>query len=100
VLSFGLGGLWVEMLNDTSQRLLPVDEVDVAEILAELRATAPRNGRGSTAADIERLCQVIAGIGGLAERLGPALDTLEVNPLRLDEADVEILDALVVWKDG
>jgi hypothetical protein len=43
---------------------------------------------------------VIAGIAGLAERLGPALDTLEVNPLRLDEADVEILDALVVWKDG
>jgi hypothetical protein len=45
VLSFGLGGLWVEVLNDTSQRLLPVDEVDVAEILAELRASAPRNGR-------------------------------------------------------
>ena len=43
---------------------------------------------------------MIAGIAGLAERLGPALDTLEVNPLRVEGADVEVLDALVVWKEG
>ena len=40
VLSVGLGGLWVEVLNDVSLRLLPVDEVVVAEMLAELRAAA------------------------------------------------------------
>ena len=101
VLSVGLGGLWVEVLNDVSLRLLPVDEVDVAEMLDELRAAALLKGaRGSTPADIDRLCQVIAGIAGLAEGLGPALDTLEVNPLRVDGADVEVLDALVVWKKG
>ena len=101
VLSVGLGGLWVEVLNDVSLRLLPVDEVEVAEMLAELRAAALLKGaRGSTPADINRLCQVIAGIAGLAEGLGAALDTLEVNPLRVEGADVEVLDALVVWKEG
>ena len=40
VLSVGLGGLWVEVLNDVSLRLLPVNQVDVAEMLAELRAAA------------------------------------------------------------
>ncbi len=101
VLSVGLGGLWVEVLNDTSLRLLPVDKVDVAEMLAELRAAALLTGaRGSTPADIDRLCQVIADIAALAEGLGPALDTLEVNPLRVDGPDVEVLDALVVWKEG
>ena len=101
VLSVGLGGLWVEVLNDVSLRLLPVDEFDVAEMLAELRAAPLLKGaRGLTPVDIERLCQVIAGIAGLAEGLGPALDSLEVNPLRVDGADVEVLDALVVWKEG
>ncbi len=101
VLSVGLGGLWVEVLDDVSLRLLPVDEVEVAEMLAELRGAALLKGaRGSTPADIDRLCQVIAGIAGLAEGLGPALDTLEVNPLRVAGTDVEALDALVVWKEG
>ena len=44
VLSVGLGGLWVEVLNDVSLRLLPVDEVVVAEMLAELRAAALLTG--------------------------------------------------------
>jgi succinyl-CoA synthetase beta subunit len=101
VLSVGLGGLWVEVLDDVSLRLLPVDEVDVAEMLSELRS-APllRGARGSTPADIDRLCQVIARVARLAEGLGSALDTLEVNPLRVDGADVEVLDVLVVWKEG
>jgi succinyl-CoA synthetase beta subunit len=101
VLSVGLGGLWVEVLDDVSLRLLPVDEVDVAEMLAELRSAALLKGaRRSTPADIDRLCQVIARIAGLAQGLGTALDTLEVNPLRVEGADVEVLDALVVWKGG
>jgi acyl-CoA synthetase (NDP forming) len=101
VLSVGLGGLWVEVLDDVSMRLLPVDEDDVAEMLAELRSAALLKGaRGSTPADIDRLCQVIVRIAGLAEGLGSALDTLEVNPLRVEGGDVEVLDALVVWKGG
>jgi acyl-CoA synthetase (NDP forming) len=101
VLSVGLGGLWVEVLDDVSLRLLPVDELDVAEMLTELRSAALLTGvRGSTAADIDHLCQVIARIADLAEGLGSALDTLEVNPLRVEGSDVEVLDALVVWKGG
>jgi succinyl-CoA synthetase beta subunit len=101
VLSVGLGGLWVEVLDDVSRRLLPVDEIDVAEMLSELRSAALLKGvRGSTPADIDGLCRVIARIAGLAEGLGSALDTLEVNPLRVEGADVEVLDALVVWKGG
>jgi succinyl-CoA synthetase beta subunit len=99
VLSVGIGGLWVEVLDDVSLRLLPVDDVDVAEMLAELRSAALLKGeRRSTPADIDRLCEVIARIAGLAQGLGTELDTLEVNPLRVEGADVEVLDALVVWK--
>jgi acyl-CoA synthetase (NDP forming) len=101
LLSVGLGGLWVEVLDDVSLRLLPVDEVDIAEMLAELRSAPLLKGvRGSIPADVNRLCQVIAGIADLAGRLGSTLDTLEVNPLRVDGADIEVLDALVVWNGG
>ena len=56
VLAVGLGGIWVEVLNDTSLRLLPVDAAEVRRMLGELRGlpllqgargAAPRQpGRG------------------------------------------------------
>ena len=99
VLAVGLGGVWVHVLDDTSLRLLPVDDVDVREMLGELRGRALLDGvRGSPAADVDRLVVTIAGFAHLAERLGPSLASIEINPLRVEGANVEALDAVVVWQ--
>ena len=37
VLAVGLGGIWVEILGDTSLRVLPVDAAEVKRMLGELR---------------------------------------------------------------
>jgi acetate---CoA ligase (ADP-forming) len=44
------------------------------------------------------LAAVIARVGDLAIALGGDLAALEVNPLRVDGAVIEALDALVTWK--
>ena len=99
VLAVGLGGVWVHVLDDTSLRLLPVSDGDVREMLGELRGSALLDGvRGSAAADVERLVATIAAFARLAERLGPSLVSIEVNPLRVEGAEVEALDAVVVWQ--
>jgi hypothetical protein len=49
------------------------------------------------AADVDRLVDTIAAFARLAERLGPQLASIEINPLRVDGATVEALDAVVVW---
>jgi acetate---CoA ligase (ADP-forming) len=98
-LAVGLGGVWVHVADDTSLRLLPVGEDDVREMLGELRGSALLHGaRGSQAADIERLVQTIVAFAQLAERLGSQLDSIEINPLRVEGAIVEALDAAVVWR--
>jgi acetate---CoA ligase (ADP-forming) len=99
ILAVGLGGVWVEVAADTSLRVLPVGEADVREMLDELRGSALLKGaRGSGAADLERLVQTIVAFAQLAERLGPALVSLEVNPLRVDGSTIEALDAVLVWE--
>jgi acyl-CoA synthetase (NDP forming) len=99
VLAVGLGGVWVHVLDDTSLRLLPVSDGDVREMLGELRGRALLDGvRGSPAADVDRLTATIAAFARLAERLGPSLASIEINPLRVEGADVEALDAVVVWQ--
>jgi hypothetical protein len=68
-------------------------------MLDELRGSALLKGaRGSRAADLEQLVRAIVAFAQLAERLGPALASLEVNPLRVDGSTIEALDAVVVWE--
>jgi len=98
-LAVGFGGVWVHVLEDTSLRLLPVGEEDVREMLDDLRGRALLAGvRGSTPADVDRLVETIVSFARLAERLGPRLVSIEINPLRVDGASVEALDAVVVWE--
>ncbi|WP_345022939.1 acetate--CoA ligase family protein, partial [Actinomadura keratinilytica] len=59
-------------------------------------AAALRGHRGVPAAELDRLGGEVAAVGRLAAALGPALESLEINPLRVCGSRIEALDALVV----
>jgi len=101
VLAIGLGGIWVEVMQDVQLRLAGTSAKDVAGALQSLRAAKLLAGyRGSTPVDVERLAQVIESIAAAAIDLGPTLAALEINPLRVDGSEIEALDALAIWEDG
>jgi acetate---CoA ligase (ADP-forming) len=101
VLAVGLGGIWVEVLNDTSLRVLPVDAGQVKCMLTELRGLPLlRGARGTPPADLEVLADVITALGDTAMSLNGALRALEVNPLWVSGDRVEALDVLVVTEPG
>ncbi|WP_269792283.1 acetate--CoA ligase family protein [Stenotrophomonas sp. Iso1] len=98
VLAVGLGGIWVELLKDTSLRLLPVTPDDVLTMLSELRASRLLDGyRGGIRVDRNEVAEVITRIGNAALALGPQLQSLEVNPLLATPGHVEALDGLTLW---
>jgi acetate---CoA ligase (ADP-forming) len=100
VLAVGLGGVFVEVLGDTSLRVLPVDAAEVRRMLGELRGLPLLEGaRGGVAADLDALARVIAGLGELARSV-PGLQALEVNPLWVRGGEIEALDVLVVASHG
>jgi acetate---CoA ligase (ADP-forming) len=97
VLALGLGGIWVEVLQDTSLRVLPVDAEEVKRMLGELRGLPLlRGARGARPADLDVLARVISVLGDTAVSLDGALRALEVNPLWVNGDQVEALDVLVV----
>jgi acyl-CoA synthetase (NDP forming) len=97
VLAVGLGGVWVEVLQDTSLRLLPVDAAEVKRMLGELRGLPLLQGaRGARPADLDAVAAAIAGLGEVALSLNGSLRALEVNPLWVNGDQVEALDVLVV----
>ncbi|MBK1661629.1 acetate--CoA ligase family protein [Paracraurococcus ruber] len=98
VLALGLGGVWVEVLQDVALRPLPVAPAEVRAMLEELKGAALLQGRrGVPAADLDRVAEVVVRIGDAALALGPDLETFEVNPLWVCGTEVEVLDALAVW---
>jgi acyl-CoA synthetase (NDP forming) len=98
ILSVGLGGVFVEVLDDVALRVLPVDREEILAMLTELRASPLLDGvRGTEPVDRHRLAAAIEAIARLAHGLGPALIALEVNPLWASGSRVEALDALVLW---
>ena len=97
VLAVGLGGIWVEVLNDTSLRLLPVDAAEVRRMLGELRGLPLLQGaRGTAPASLDAVAGAIAALGEAALALDGTLRTLEVNPLWVNGDQVEALDVLVI----
>ena len=102
VLAVGIGGIWVEVLKDTSLRVLPVDAGEVKRMLGELRGLPLlRGARGTRPADLDVLAGVITLLGDTAVSLNGALRALEVNPLWVNGNQVEALDVLVVTEpDG
>ncbi|NUR83194.1 MAG: CoA-binding protein, partial [Nonomuraea sp.] len=98
-LAVGLGGVWVEVLRDTSLRILPVTHDDVRRALTELRGARLLEGaRGTEAADLDAVSEVITRVAALAESLGDTLESLEINPLLVQGSRVEALDALITWR--
>lgn len=100
ILAVGLGGVWVEVLQDVALRPLPVSADEVKHMLAGLRGAKLLAGqRGVPAADIDAVARAIASIGEAILTLGPDLAELDVNPLWVCGSQIEALDALFVWQD-
>jgi acyl-CoA synthetase (NDP forming) len=98
LLAVATGGVLVEVLDDIALSLLPVTPSRARELLLSLRgAPLLRGVRGAEPADVDAVAQVVARLGDLALALGDDVESLEVNPLRVDGGTVEALDATVTW---
>lgn len=105
VLMFGLGGIFVEVIQDVTFKLCPIDRKDAREMIDNLKARSIFYGvRGKEPVDlrpIEDLLLLIGGKGGIADKYDSSIDTIEINPAKIDENGIIIaLDAVVKLASG
>jgi acetyl coenzyme A synthetase (ADP forming)-like protein len=81
LLLFGLGGIFVEILEDTAVRVAPVDETEAHSMIDDVDA-APllRGARGRTPADVDGVVEVVQRLSQLVTDF-PAILELDINPL-------------------
>jgi acetyl coenzyme A synthetase (ADP forming)-like protein len=77
----GMGGTLVELLRDVSVRITPLTDVDVADMLEQLRMKPLLTGfRGSEPADVAALEDLLHRINAMVEDV-PEVVELDLNPV-------------------
>jgi acetyltransferase len=97
----GLGGLFVEVLHESSLRLPPLDLTDATAMINETRAGQILRGvRGRQAADIDAVADLVVRLSELCADFGDALEAIDINPLVVYEAPrgMRVLDATIVLR--
>lgn len=95
IISFGLGGVFVELFNDVSFRALPITEYDASEMIKGLKYAKILEGyRRIKPANIKKLKKIIMAVAALGEKEG--VREMDINPLFINgdsivAADVRIL---------
>jgi acetate---CoA ligase (ADP-forming) len=98
VITFGLGGVLVELLADTVCALAPVGTDEARAMIARIKSAPLLTGyRGGPAHDVEALAQAIASLSAFAHRHQGRLRSIEINPLRVmpGSGGVIALDAVI-----
>lgn len=99
--TFGMGGIFVELIRDFALRVVPFDEEEAREMIQRTKAYPLLTGyRGDKPRDIAALAKVIVAVGRLAQDFKDDLAEVDINPvLVLPEGNgVVAVDALMVLK--
>ena len=79
---FGLGGVFVEVLKDVVFRRCPFGEDVAREMIGAIRGLPLlRGARGRKPADIAALARMLARLSVFAAQAGPALRSIDLNPV-------------------
>lgn len=93
---FGLGGVYVEVLEDVSFRLAPLNQEDARGMVMETAAGKLLKGvRGQPQRDIEAVVETIRRIGQLMAN-HPQISEIDLNPLIVGEKGSWAVDVRIV----
>ena len=89
---YGSGGTLVELIGDTSFRIAPLSDVDVSDMLDEVKGTAQLRGfRGAPPCDERALTDVLLRVSALLEAC-PEIQEMDLNPVKVFESGAKAVD--------
>ncbi len=95
VVAAGLGGGLADLIGDRTTRVTPLTDRDIDEMLADLRMRPLLDGwRGSPAADMSSLHDLLARINALVEDL-PEVTELRMNPVFVGPDGTRVADVRI-----
>ncbi|MCP4628311.1 MAG: acetate--CoA ligase family protein [bacterium] len=97
-LMFGLGGIFVEIVQDVAFRVLPISGLEAWKMIHETKGSALLNGyRGMAKMDIDGILTTLVKISRMCMDLMDIIEELDINPLMVypEKQGVQAIDALI-----
>jgi acyl-CoA synthetase (NDP forming) len=96
ILMFGLGGVFVEVLNDVVFRALPLDCAEAGRMLDGIRGRALLEGiRGALPVDRNKLISLLLGVSRIAVA-HPEISEIDLNPVIVNANGYTVVDARIL----
>ena len=93
VVMFGLGGVFVEVLNDVVLRALPLDRAEAGRMLDGIRGRALLQGiRGAPPVDRDKLISLLLAVSRIAVA-HPEISEIDLNPVIVNANGYNVVDA-------
>ena len=95
-LMFGLGGIFVELLNDVTFRIAPITQEDAQEMVTKVKSYPLLTGyRNTPQADINAIINVLLNTSKLITDY-PEIKELDLNPIMAYEKGAKTVDARII----
>jgi acetyltransferase len=96
VVLFGLGGIYAEILQESSLRVAPINRTEAKEMISELRGANILKGvRGEKPSDIEALVENLLRLSQLIMDF-PGIEGIDINPAEVLRKGTVAVDARIL----
>jgi len=100
VIIMGLGGMNVEIYQDTAVRMAPIKEKDVISMARSLKSHKLLEGfRGARPVKMEALIQMFVHFSKMVIDLQKTIDSIDLNPVFCDHKRCVVADARILFPD-
>ena len=97
-LMFGIGGILVELLEDVSFRIAPIEEYDAKEMIHDIKGFPILDGyRGKLKADLDAIVETLMKISDLVTKHEEIFE-MDLNPVFIYEKGLVCVDARIILK--
>lgn len=91
----GLGGIFVEILKDTTASMIPISNLAASQMITDLKAYPILKGvRGQSGVNVPLFAKTIVNLSNLL-MIVPEIAELDLNPLMATETDVIAVDVRI-----
>jgi acetyltransferase len=99
VVMFGLGGIFVEALEDVSFRIAPLSRSDAEDMIEEIKGHRVLRGiRSREPADLDAIVDALLRVSRLVTDHRDAIEELDINPFVVFRRGAKAVDALIKTK--
>lgn len=94
----GVGGIYTEVYQDVSFRVIPIEEYDAREMIEEVKGKKLLEGFRNIKADKQQVIDLLLKVSSLGTELIDVIDQMDLNPVFIYEDSYCVVDAKMILK--